>query len=149
MTININGMKLKHSNYKWQASQHHETDLLAQLAETPWTQDILSKTLSDQDSIQQHQQKITQSQKNVKKLGAINLAAIEEYEYEAQRQIYLEEQCNDLETALALLETAMAKIDRETRSRFKQTFEQVSRRLNVMFPKLFGGGEAYLDMTEA
>jgi chromosome segregation protein len=42
----------------------------------------------------------------------------------------------------------MAKIDRETRSRFKDTFEQVSQRMNIMFPKLFGGGEAYLSMTD-
>jgi chromosome segregation protein len=140
--------KIETLKLQWQESKHRETDLLDQLAETEWTQDAISKTLTDKDSIQQHQLNITRIQKTIKNLGAINLAAIEEYEEEAQRQLYLEEQCTDLETALETLETAMAKIDRETRSRFKQTFEQVSRRINVMFPKLFGGGEAYLEMTE-
>jgi len=134
---------------QWQESKHRETDLLEQLTETQWTEDAIREVLTDQDSIQQHQSKITHVQKTIKGLGAINLAAIDEYEEEAQRQIYLEEQCTDLETALTTLETAMAKIDRETRSRFKQTFEQVSCRINIMFPKLFGGGEAYLEMTES
>ena len=133
----------------WQESKQHETALLEQLAATQWTQDVISAALTEQDTIPQHQLNITQVQKRIKRLGAINLAAIDEYEEEAQRQIYLEAQCTDLEAALSTLETAIAKIDRETRSRFKQTFEQVSHRINVMFPKLFGGGEAYLKMTES
>jgi chromosome segregation protein len=47
-----------------------------------------------------------------------------------------------------MLETAMKKIDRETRARFKETFEQVNTQLALMFPRLFGGGECYLQMTE-
>ena len=59
----------------------------------------------------------------------------------------MDDQNDDLDSALNTLEGAIAKIDRETRSRFKETFELVSNRIKVMFPKLFGGGEAYLEMT--
>ncbi|MCB1811822.1 MAG: AAA family ATPase, partial [Candidatus Competibacteraceae bacterium] len=65
----------------------------------------------------------------------------------AERKTFLDEQDADLREALALLEDAMAKIDRETRNRFKTTFEQVNTHLQQLYPSLFGGGEAYLELT--
>ena len=83
----------------------------------------------------------------IQRLGAINLAAIEEHAQLAERKTFLDEQDADLREALALLEDAMAKIDRETRNRFKTTFEQVNTHLQQLYPSLFGGGEAYLELT--
>ena len=60
---------------------------------------------------------------------------------------YLDRQHEDLESALATLETAIRKIDRETRSRFKDTFDQVNSGLQELFPRVFGGGSASLEMT--
>jgi chromosome segregation protein len=84
----------------------------------------------------------------IERLGPINLAAIDEYQEQAERKQYLDAQHLDLITALDTLESAIHKIDKETRDRFKETFEQVNSRLIERFPKLFGGGEAHLEMTE-
>jgi len=84
----------------------------------------------------------------IERLGPINLAAIEEYKEQAERKHYLDAQHQDLVSALETLESAIRKIDRETKDRFKETFEQVNSRLVERFPKLFGGGEARLEMTE-
>lgn len=81
-------------------------------------------------------------------MGAVNLAAIEEFEQANQRHAWLEEQQGDLSAALETLEAAMAKIDRETRARFKQTFDKVNAGLQDLYPRLFGGGQAWLELTE-
>lgn len=83
----------------------------------------------------------------IQRLGAINLAAIEEYQVQSERKTYLDEQHNDLMEALETLDTAIRKIDRETRQRFKETFDQVNGGLQALFPKVFGGGNAYLELT--
>lgn len=83
----------------------------------------------------------------IKRLGAINLAAIEEYEATHERRAYLDAQLQDLTTALEALETAIAKIDKETRDRFKDTFDKVNDNLRSLFPQVFNGGEAYLELT--
>ena len=81
-------------------------------------------------------------------LGAINLAAIEEYDTQNERKQYLDSQDNDLNQGLTTLEDAIRKIDKETRSRFKATFEAVNNDLMQLFPKVFGGGKAYLALTD-
>jgi len=81
------------------------------------------------------------------RIGAVNMAALAECEEQGQRKAYLDEQANDLLKALELLENAIKTIDRETRNRFLQTVEQINHFLQTMFPKLFGGGEAYLQLT--
>jgi chromosome segregation protein len=83
----------------------------------------------------------------ISRLGPINLAAIEEYEQQLERKTYLDAQNADLEEALETLETAIRKIDRETRARFKDTFDRVNKKLQELFPKVFGGGHAYLELT--
>ncbi len=86
---------------------------------------------------------------NIQRLGAINLAAIEEYDSQSERKTYLDDQYQDLSAAIATLEEAIQKIDRETRQRFKTTYEQVNHDLQALFPKVFGGGSAYLELTES
>ncbi len=83
----------------------------------------------------------------IQRLGAINLAAIEEYQSESERKIYLDKQNDDLVEALTILEEAIQKIDRETKALFKDTFDQVNNHLQQLFPKIFGGGECYLEAT--
>jgi len=93
------------------------------------------------------QETLEQLQRRIERLGAINLAAIDEFRTESERKAYLDTQNEDLEQALATLREAMRKIDRETRARFKETFETVNKRLGELFPKVFGGGHAYLELT--
>lgn len=83
----------------------------------------------------------------IKRLGAINLAAIDEFSCEQQRKIYLDEQHNDLSEALATLETAIEKMDKETRLRLENTFDEVNTSFKALFPRLFGGGRAQLELT--
>ncbi|MFT5481550.1 MAG: chromosome segregation protein [Halieaceae bacterium] len=83
----------------------------------------------------------------ISRLGPINLAAIDEYKTQSERKNYLDAQNADLERALETLANAIRKIDRETRSRFKDTFDQISAGIQELFPKVFGGGTAYLEMT--
>ena len=85
--------------------------------------------------------------RKIARLGAINLAAIDEYKSQSERKTYLDAQNHDLEEALRTLENAIHKIDKETRQRFKDTFETVNSSLQELFPKVFGGGTAYLEMT--
>jgi chromosome segregation protein len=73
---------------------------------------------------------------------------VDEYDVQAQRKQHLDEQHEDLTSALAILEQAIRKIDKETRTRFKTTFDQVNQGLQNLFPKVFGGGSAYLDLTD-
>lgn len=93
------------------------------------------------------QQRLDDTSRKVQQLGAINLAALEEVEVQAERKAYLDAQHEDLMASLTTLEDAIKKIDRETRQRFKATYDQVNLDLQRLFPKVFGGGQAYLDLT--
>jgi chromosome segregation protein len=84
--------------------------------------------------------------KRIQRLGAINLAAIDEYAEQSERKQYLDAQFADLTDALETLENAIRKIDRETRTRFKETFDKANQGLSTIFPRLFGGGHAYLEL---
>ncbi|MBK9130558.1 MAG: chromosome segregation protein SMC [Gammaproteobacteria bacterium] len=83
----------------------------------------------------------------IERIGPINLAAIDEFAEQSERKAYLDAQLADLNEALSTLETAIRKIDNETRTRFKETFDQVNEQLGRLYPKLFGGGTAQLEMT--
>ena len=83
----------------------------------------------------------------IDRLGPINLVAIDEYEEQSTRKNYLDSQSLDLTQALTTLEDAIRKIDRETRTRFKETFDKVNTAFQAIFPKLFGGGHAYLELS--
>jgi chromosome segregation protein len=80
-------------------------------------------------------------------LGAVNLAALEELDSAQQRKNYLDAQSLDLNQALSTLEDAIRRIDRETRERLQHTFDEVNGHFSRMFPSLFGGGRAKLELT--
>ena len=81
------------------------------------------------------------------KLGPINLAAIDEHAERLERKEYLDSQHSDVTEALETLERAIAKIDRETRARFRETYEAVNEKFEGFFPRLFGGGEGRLELV--
>ncbi|MDE0691640.1 MAG: chromosome segregation protein SMC [Gammaproteobacteria bacterium] len=84
----------------------------------------------------------------IDRLGPINLAAIDERREAASRKEYYDRQHEDLSTAVATLERAIDNMDRETRNRFRATFDRVGELFESLFPRIFGGGEAHLAMTE-
>jgi chromosome segregation protein len=93
------------------------------------------------------QGELAELEQKIRRLEPVNLAAIQEFEEQSQRKTYLDAQLTDLTTALETLEGAIRKIDKETRSRFKETFERVNAGIQELFPRLFGGGHAYLELT--
>ena len=93
------------------------------------------------------QQRLDQLQLDKARLGDVNLAAIEEHRLHSERLRFLDKQYDDLTTSLDLLDKAIRTIDRETRSRFRETFKIVDGHFRNRFPALFGGGEASLEMT--
>ncbi|ORU90231.1 MAG: chromosome segregation protein SMC [Cycloclasticus sp. symbiont of Poecilosclerida sp. M] len=100
------------------------------------------------------QSQIDNLTKRIDRLGPINLTAIEEYDTQLERKTYLDSQQEDLNESLLTLEKAIEKIDIESRALFKATFTKVNEGFAKRFPKLFGGGKAYLqqlgdDMLES
>jgi chromosome segregation protein len=93
-------------------------------------------------------ERLEQIAARIERLGPINLVAIEEYDEASKRKEYLDKQHEDLTQALATLEDAIRKIDGETRTRFKETFDKVNENFRSFFPQLFGGGSAYLELTD-
>lgn len=119
----------------------------AQLAELEHDAEALAAGLASDASESRWQQALDDTGERIKRLGAINLAAIEEFDQQSERRDYLEGQHQELSEALDTLARAIRKIDQETRARFKATFEQVNTGLGELFPKVFGGGAAWLTLT--
>ena len=109
-------------------------------------QDVIN-TLPEEARISDWEQAVHQIDGRMRRLEPVNLAAIQEYGEASQRSDYLDAQNTDLCTALETLEDAIRKIDRETRGRFKDTFDRVNAGVQQLYPRLFGGGHAYLELT--
>ncbi|MCG9731274.1 chromosome segregation protein SMC [Shewanella sp. Isolate13] len=105
-------------------------------------------SLDENKTLVWRQKELERLRSQIEDLGAINLAAIEEFDLQNQRKLYLDSQDDDLNAALSSLEEAIRKIDKETKSRFKDTFDKVNADLGLLFPKVFGGGSAYLALTD-
>ena len=99
-------------------------------------------------SISELEDKLANIEAKIIRLGAINLAAPEEIEEESKRKEELDKQYDDLIEALDKLNGAIKKIDNETKTIFKDSFDAVNIKLKEVFPKLFGGGLAELNLTD-
>jgi chromosome segregation protein len=99
--------------------------------------------------IAERRQKRDEMRKKLQALGDVNLGAIEEHEELSERCRFLTEQKTDLETTLQTLRDAIQRINRTSRKRFRETFEEVSKRFSENFPRLFRGGKASLSLTES
>ena len=122
--------------------------ILEQLDDTQMSLKSILETLPEQAEEKQWQDELEKTQASLQRLGAVNLAAVEEFETQSERKSHLDTQHNDLTEALETLQSAIRKIDKETRTRFSSTFEQVNEDLKMLFPKVFGGGSAYLALTD-
>jgi chromosome segregation protein len=117
-----------------------------QLAATAFELSALLAGLAPEATIEVWDAELNETKGKIERLGQVNLAAIGEFKEQSERKEYLDRQCKDLTDALETLETAMRKIDRETRARFQETFDKVNAGLKEKFPRLFGGGHAYLEI---
>jgi chromosome segregation protein len=131
----------------WQEIKVRSDTLLEQITASGFEYPSLLERIDEAANVELWAERAEKLEQRIQRLGPINLAAIEEYEEESKRKVYLDAQHADLIEALSTLESAIGKIDRETRSRFKETFERVNEGLQENFPALFGGGQAYLELT--
>ena len=135
--------KLEEKRLSWQSAksdlQHYSDQLKEMNAE------VKQGVLIDLPS---HQEKFEKAQRQFEKLGAVNLAASEEYEEVSKRFDELTHQMQDLENTVGQLKDAMKTIDQETKKLFMGTFDRVNSELKVLFPKVFDGGEASLSLED-
>ena len=124
-----------------------ENNVLEQLGATGHELEVVQQGMPEEASETAWVEEIERMSRRIQRLGAINLAAIEEFDTESERKNYLDAQAADLEEALDTLLDVMQKIDKETRVRFKETFDAVNTKLGELFPKVFGGGSATLELT--
>ena len=108
--------------------------------------EVLQSLAAEADSLS-WETRLTETRTDIEKLGQVNLAAIDELAQSTERKEYLDRQYTDLTSALDTLEEAMGKIEKETRSRFQDTFDRINAGLQERFPRLFGGGHAYLELS--
>jgi chromosome segregation protein len=124
----------------------HET-LLEQFKATHFDLQSVYQEMAPEADVIAWEQTLTDLSQKIERLGQVNLAAIDEFKEQSERKEYLDRQFKDLTDALETLETAIKKIDRETRARFQDTFDRVNAGLKERFPRLFGGGHAYLELA--
>ena len=125
---------------RWQSIQE-------QMQEAELDREALSLSLTPELSEGLLQQSLDEVAQKIQRLGLVNLAAIEEFETQSARKTYLDTQHQDLIEAMGILENAIRTIDRETKARFSETFEQVNQNFQTLFPRVFAGGKAYLELT--
>jgi chromosome segregation protein len=121
--------------------------LAEQFAETRFDLGEVLGNLAADAQVPGWEQTLAETRADIERLGQVNLAAIDELKEQTQRKEYLDRQFADLSAALETLAEAMRRIDRETRSRFEETFERINAGLLEKFPRLFGGGHAYLELV--
>jgi len=121
--------------------------LSEQLTETGFELQLLQQEMPEEASTESWDERLEKLRGRIGRLGPINLAAIDEFREQSERKEYLDSQFEDLTQALDTLEDAIRKIDKETRTRFRETYDKVNAGLKENFPRLFGGGHAYLELT--
>jgi chromosome segregation protein len=135
-----------------QAARLSAEQFAQQLDEQAVDRFALAKAIEAQDNedlrkIGWLQGEVQRTNRQIEALGAVNLAALEELAAARERQVFLQSQYDDLQSAIQTLEDAINKIDRETRDLLQSTFDEVNGHFGRLFPKLFGGGDAKLVMT--
>ncbi len=141
------GSVLEAQRLERQTLNVQQAAIVARLEEENWTVDRARALIQPGAELEHVQRLIESLGQKIGRLGAINLAAIDEFAAQSERKSYLDSQHEDLQSALETLEAAIRKIDKETRSRFQETFEEVNTGLQTLFPRVFGGGSAHLEMT--
>jgi chromosome segregation protein len=145
--VNVVQEKIQQRQLQDQALTIRADNLLESLAALHVDLVALLATLSVDVTLDMREQTLLVLEEKIQRLGAINLVAIEEYQTELERRQQLDEQYQDLMDALTTLDTAISKMDKETQLRLKDTFDQVNQSFQALFPRLFEGGHARLELT--
>jgi chromosome segregation protein len=132
---------------KEQAARLNQEQFAEALSATGAVESELQDKLQPDMKPQYLQGEVTRLTNAITALGAVNLAAVEELAQATERKRFLDSQNADLQEAIATLEGAIARIDRESRDLLQDTFDRVNENFSELFPILFGGGTAKLVMT--
>lgn len=130
-----------------QEARVRRESLLEQFAATRLELDQVRQTLPPEATVESWEISLAEVTAKIERLGAVNLASIDELKEQTERKEYLDMQFADLTEALSTLDEAIRRIDRETRTRFQDTYDRVNTGLKEKFPRLFGGGSAYLELV--
>jgi chromosome segregation protein len=130
-----------------QESRVRRESLFDQFAATQCELGAVLQAMSPEADIQAWDGRLAELRVDLERLGQVNLTAIDELAEQTERKNYLDRQFADVSDALATLDQAMHKMDRETRTRFEDTFNRINAGLQEKFPRLFGGGHAYLELV--
>ena len=140
---NLETLRLQQNSLQLKVTNHQE-----QVTEWGFELEEILNNLPESVSADECEKDLTRVVQRIESLGAINLAAIEDSVQLAERQTYLNSQNEDLEKALAMLENTIKKIDQETRVRFKEAYEKVNTLFQELFPRIFAGGKASLELDD-
>jgi chromosome segregation protein len=130
-----------------QETRVRRESIAEQFAATQFVLTEVLQTLAEGAEVPAWETQLGEVRADIERLGQVNLAAIDELKENTERKEYLDRQHADLTSALDTLEEAMHKIDKETRTRFEDTFNKINAGLQEKFPRLFGGGHAYLELV--
>ncbi|KYG61615.1 chromosome segregation protein SMC [Bdellovibrio bacteriovorus] len=142
--------KMNDSQLKLEQAKMKEQYLIDQVRERYMLNlpDVVEKYAGREGDFLTAEGELKELREKLAKIGEVNLSAIEEYEETAQRYEFLTKQHADLTEAKEQLRKVIDRINRICSKRFKETFDLVNDRFTRVFPVLFGGGEAWLEMVE-
>jgi len=104
--------------------------------------------LSQEFSIEKTEAALASFRKKIDLIGDVNLGAIEAYEEQKTRYEFLEQQRDDLVEAIEDLQRVIKKINRITQKLFMEMFHNINEQFKAIFPRLFAGGSAWLELTQ-
>lgn len=142
--------RMNESQLKFEQAKMKEQYLVDQIRERYMLNltDIYEQHLNREGDVSQAEVELKELKDKLSKIGEVNLSAIEEYEDTAKRYEFLTQQQTDLTEAKEQLKRVIDRINRICSRRFKETFDLVNDRFTKVFPVLFGGGEARLELVE-
>lgn len=138
--------KLEQARLQEQQARLHFEQCGAELSAVGLDESLLNENLAPSAKVSEIDRNVASTQQEIEALGPVNMAAIQELSSERERKSYLDNQALDLEQAIETLEDAIRRIDKETRSRLQNTFDEANRHFGELFTTLFGGGQARLEL---
>jgi chromosome segregation protein len=145
----LNQLNEQHGHLQLKVREHRlELEHLHQTIRDKYQVDLTRQDDLDPQQVQHASEKLHKLRVRLEAFGEVNLMAIEEFSALEERYDFLERQRDDVHASIDDLQTAISRINRTTRKRFKEAFELVNEQFKAVFPRLFVGGEAELRLTD-
>ena len=119
------------------------TALMAELAAPDTTLAIVAG-----DQLAAEDQLYRDMRAKLEAMGPVNMMALEEYKETAERHAFLETQRKDLISSIENTTATIKEIDQISRQKFEEAFARINENFQATFKKLFGGGHAFMKLTD-